>query len=511
MTTHSPAQSESNQTRARDPFHNRVRRLNAAPVREQAGYVLYWMIAARRTSFNFGLDRAIAWAHKLSRPLIVFEPLRVGYAWASDRLHRFIIDGMSDKHRKFNDIPLLYYPYIEPTKDADKGLLAALSANACIIVSDDFPCFFLPRMMAAAAAALPVCLEVVDSNGLLPMRSADHAFTAAYHYRRHLQKTFPAFAEKTPQANPLKALDLPVNKGLLDSIQKHWPSAPEDLLAGDSQALAQLPIDHSVPISPIPGGEAAARAALETFIKHRLARYKEAHNEPEIEGTSHLSPYLHFGHIGAHEIFLAVMKQEKWSLFNLGTKPNGVREGWWGVSAGAEAFLDQLVTWRELAYNQCAFSPKNYERYESLPAWAQETLAKHQRDPRPHVYSRAQLEAGLTHDPLWNAAMGQLRTEGWFHNYMRMLWGKKILEWSRTPREALGHMIAIMDRWSLDGRDPNAYAGYFWTLGRYDRPWPERPIFGTVRSMSSVSTARKFSVKNYIELYAPEPNGQMSF
>ncbi|MGA2696932.1 MAG: hypothetical protein ABSE92_12775 [Terriglobales bacterium] len=505
----SSAKSQAKLCHSEDAFQQRIRRLNTSPVREEADYVLYWMIAARRTSFNFALDRAIAWAQKLTLPLVVFEPLRVGDSWASDRLHRFVIDGMNDNIRKFSHIPVIYYPYIEPKRDAAKGLLVALAAHASVVVSDDYPCFFLPRMLAAAI--LPVCLEVVDSNGILPLRSADHAFTAAFHYRRHMQKAFPIFADKTPQANPLKTLDLPTPKGLLDAIQKRWPLASEDILAGDPQALARLPIDHSVPVSPMRGGEMAARAALAKFLKHGLANYNEAHNEPEVEGTSRLSPYLHFGHIGVHEIFSAVMKQEKWSLFKLGPKPNGAREGWWGVSAGAEAFLDQLVTWRELAFNQCAFSPKDYDRYDSLPAWAKETLAKHERDPRPHVYTRTQLENGKTHDPLWNAAMGQLRTEGWFHNYMRMLWAKKILEWSRTPREALGHMIAIMDRWSLDGRDPNAYAGYFWTLGRYDRPWPERPIYGTVRSMSSDNTARKFSVKGYIDRYAPaKESGQMS-
>lgn len=494
-----------------DRFQQRVRLLNQARPREEADYVLYWMIAARRTSFNFALDRAIAWARRLSRPLVILEALRLGYPWASDRLHRFVIDGMAAKLPLFNNIPLFYYPYVEPHNGAGKGLLAALSANACVVVSDDFPCFFLPRMLAAAASVLPVSLEAVDGNGILPMRSADHAFTAAFHYRRHMQRTLPLFADKMPDANPLPALDLPTPKGRLDAIMKRWPPASDELLSGDRKALAKLPIDHSVPVSPIVGGETAARAALTKFVKHGLNNYANAHNEPELEGTSHLSPYLHFGHIGSHEIFHAVMQQEKWSIFKVGPKANGAREGWWGVNPGAEAFLDQLITWRELAFNQCAFRPEDYDRYESLPAWAQETLAKHEQDPRPQRYSRAQLEAGQTHDPLWNAAMGQLRSEGWFHNYMRMLWGKKIVEWSRTPREALSHMIAIMDRWSLDGRDPNAYAGYFWTLGRYDRPWPERPIYGTVRSMSSDNTAKKYSVKNYIERYAPgKESGQMS-
>jgi deoxyribodipyrimidine photo-lyase len=208
-------------------------------------------------------------------------------------------------------------------------------------------------------------------------------------------------------------------------------------------------------------------------------------------------------------VFDRVMRQEGWSKRRVAGKPaSGAREGWWGASASTERFLDQLITWRELGYNMCAKRPDDYDRYESLPPWAQDTLRTHRRDRRPHVYDLATLERGATHDPLWNAAQGQLLREGWFHNYMRMLWGKKILEWSKTPQDALRRMVSIMNRWSLDGRNPNSYSGYFWTLGRYDRPWPERPIFGTVRSMSSRNTARKIGVRKYIEAFAPSSHGR---
>ena len=157
--------------------------------------------------------------------------------------------------------------------------------------------------------------------------------------------------------------------------------------------------------------------------------------------------------------------------------------------------------WRELGYNMCAKRPDDYDTYESLPEWARATLAKHASDPRPYTYDAATLENATTADPLWNAAQNQLRQDGWMHNYLRMLWGKKILEWSPTPQEALDRMTTIMNRWALDGRNPNSYSGYFWTLGRYDRPWPERPVFGTIRAMSSINTAKKISVKNFIAQY----------
>jgi deoxyribodipyrimidine photo-lyase len=227
-------------------------------------------------------------------------------------------------------------------------------------------------------------------------------------------------------------------------------------------------------------------------------------NDLDRDVTSGLSPYLHFGHIGSHEVFARVMRHEGW-LGQLPARATGAREGWWGVGAAAEAFLDQLVTWRELGFNTCAHRP-DYDQYESLPAWALTTLERHAGDPREHLYSPDELEGARTHDPLWNAAQNQLRQEGRIHNYMRMLWGKKILEWSASPREALEVLIELNNKYALDGRDPNSYSGIFWTLGRYDRPWaPERPVFGTVRFMSSANTARKLRVKGYLQRYGDAP------
>jgi deoxyribodipyrimidine photo-lyase len=197
-----------------------------------------------------------------------------------------------------------------------------------------------------------------------------------------------------------------------------------------------------------------------------------------------------------------VLKREGW-LGAVARRPSGAREGWWGVNPAAEAFLDQIVTWRELGFNMSATRPDEYDRYESLPAWARATLADHANDERTQVYELDVLEAGRTHDPLWNAAQGQLVREGRIHNYLRMLWGKKVLEWSASPQGALAALIELNNKYALDGRDPNSYSGIFWTFGRYDRPWPpERPVFGTVRYMSSANTARKMRVNGYIERYA---------
>jgi deoxyribodipyrimidine photo-lyase len=483
----------------------RVRAANQAPILPDRKYVLYWMIAARRSSWNFALDRAIGYARTLSKPLIVFEPLECDYPWASDRLHRFVTDGMADNAAAFAKSPITYFPYVEAQPGDGGGLLEALAARACVVLTDDFPCSFLPRLVASAAVRLDVRLEAVDSNGLLPLAATDRAFITAASFRRFVQKTLPEQLNVIPEAAPLARLRLETLTSIPRTITSRWPAASRRLLDGDAAAFARLPIDHGVPAVSMRGGSTSGRQALEHFVDRRLSGYAELQSEPESNQTSRLSPYLHFGHVSAHQVFDSVMGREGWSRRRVAGRPAvGAREGWWGVSASAERFLDQFVVWRELGYNMCARRPDDYDRYASLPEWARATLETHKRDRRPYRYDLETLECGATHDRLWNAAQGQLRREGWMHNYLRMLWGKKILEWSTTPQQALDRMIAIMNRWSIDGRDPNSYSGYFWTLGRYDRPWPERDIFGVVRYMSSANTARKFSVKNYIEEFAPE-------
>jgi deoxyribodipyrimidine photo-lyase len=482
---------------------SRIRTVNDEPRRPERDFVLYWMIANRRRCDNFSLQRAVELARSLDKPLVILEALRCGYRWASDRLHAFILQGMADNRRAFADAPALHYPYVEKMTDDGKGLLAALAGLACVVVTDDFPAFMLPQMVAAAGRQLDVSLEAVDSNGLLPMRATDQVFTTAHAFRRFLQKTLPAHLQAFPDADPLADADLPRLPALPEAITRRWPLAPADLLSGSRTALAALPIDHTVPPVTIRGGAESANEVLTEFLDHRLQRYPGERNQPEQEVTSGLSPYLHFGQISAHTVFRALMQREGWSTARLARKATGSREGWWGASPAAEAFLDELVTWREVGFNLCAHRG-DYDRYESLPAWAQQTLAEHATDPRPHRYTLAEFALARTHDPLWNAAQTQLVREGRIHNYLRMLWGKKILEWSASPQEALAVMIELNNTYALDGRDPNSYSGIFWVLGRYDRAWgPERPIFGKIRYMSSENTARKVRINDYLRRYRP--------
>ncbi len=489
----------------------RVRAANDRPVRGAGAFVLYWMIANRRTSWNHSLDRAVAWARELGRPLLILEALRCGYPWASARLHRFVLQGMADNAAVCARTGVAYHAYVEDRPGAGAGLLESLGGEACVVVTDDFPCFFLPRMVAAAAGRLPVLLEAVDGNGVLPLAAADHAFPTAYAFRRFLQKTLPAHLGAAPRAKPFAGAPLPRLARPPDALAR-WPAAAAALLAGDAAALAALPIDHGVAPVALAGGAVAAERQLDGFLDQRLARYGEARSLVADDCASGLSPYLHFGHLSAHAVLARVLAREDWSPERLGQRCDGKKEGWWGLSASAESFLDELVTWRELGYVFC-HRTTDYDRYESLPAWARATLDQHTADAREHRYTLAEFAAGRTHDPLWNAAQGQLRTTGRMHNYLRMLWGKKVLEWTAHPREALAVLIELNNRYALDGRNPNSYSGIFWCLGRFDRPWaPQRPVFGQIRYMSSANTARKMRVTEYIATYAPAappaPDGQ---
>ncbi|HJX26846.1 MAG TPA: deoxyribodipyrimidine photolyase, partial [Thermoanaerobaculia bacterium] len=208
----------------------RIRNLNEAPVRPDGDYVLYWMIAFRRLGWNFALERAAERARELGRPLVILEALRCGYPWASDRFHRFVLDGMADHARRLSRSRVLYYPYVEPEPGAGKGLLEALAERACAVVTDDFPTFFLPRMLRAAGERLRVGLEAIDSNGLFPVRAAERVFVTAYDFRRTLQKVLPAHLDDMPSPDPL-AEPLPKRlTALPETIRRRWPAASADLL-----------------------------------------------------------------------------------------------------------------------------------------------------------------------------------------------------------------------------------------------------------------------------------------
>jgi deoxyribodipyrimidine photo-lyase len=355
-------------------------------------------------------------------------------------------------------------------------------------------------MLSAATRQLGVRVEAIDGCGLHPLQTAERDFATAFAFRRVLQQRLPRLLAEAPVCEPLAGPRSTRPVALPDEILRRWPSAlPE--LGGHGPSLAALPLDPAVRPVATRGGSKEAGLRLQDFVRSKLDRYAEDRNRPELDASSGLSPYLHFGQVGAHEVFAAVATHEGFDPAGLGLSCRGQREGWWGLSPSAEAFLDQLVTWRELAYTTARWMP-GHETYATLPDWARRTLAAHAPDPRRPLYSLETLQAAATHDPLWNAAQRQLLQEGRIHNYLRMLWGKKILEWTPSPEQAHSTMLHLNDRYALDGRDPCSVAGVAWCMGRYDRPWgPERPIFGTVRFMSSANTARKYHLAGYLERF----------
>jgi deoxyribodipyrimidine photo-lyase len=484
----------------------RIRAVNAAPPRPDRSRVVYWMHAQRRVRWSHALERAVELAVELGRPLLVVETIACDEPWASDRHHAQVLAGMAENRRRLARRPVGYLPLVETAPGGVAGLLRALGPLAAAVVTDDVP--GQPGLAVEALGRdLDVRLEAVDAATVFPFRLSGREFLTAYLFRKQLQRHLPPWLDRRPAADPLAGVRLAPPTPLPPGLTRRWPAAEPAQLAAPGPLLATLPIDHAVAPAG-EGGSAAAEARLARFLAGPLDRYLDDRDQPDLDGTSGLSPALHHGHLAAEQVVAALLDREGWSPGRLSGKAGGGREGWWGLPPPVEAFLDQLITWRELGFGWAAFRADHRE-LSSLPAWARATLQRHAADPRPHRYHREALERAETHDPLWNAAQRQLLEQGVIHNRLRMLWGKKILEWSGDAAEALATLLALNDRWALDGRDPNSASGLLWCLGRHDRAWgPERPIFGTVRYMSSENAARRFGLEGYLSRFGPRQDGR---
>ena len=469
-------------------------------------YVVYWMISFKRIGFNFALQRAVEWANQLSQPLLILEPLILDYPMSSIRLHKFILEGMKEVDEMVESTNAYYYPFVEESAKESEGLLTEISKNASVVITDDYPTYFVPQMTAKASGEINARYELVDSNGIVPIRLSEKEYVRAHDFRRYLHKNLEDFIIETPLQNPLKFLNKKFDKSLIKKIQDQW--SPFNFQKSTiEEFLENLNIDRTVEISSIKGGYSNAIKQLNKFIDVGYHDYAKFRSDPSKEASSQLSPYFHFGQISTHEVFEKISDLESWSPETIDPQMVGRREGWWGSSDNFESFMDELITWRELGYHTCV-RRANYNQYSSLPEWAIKTLHEHSSDEREHIYTLDELTYSQTHDEIWNAAQNQLRTQGIIQNYLRMLWGKKILEWTPNPQLALSYMITLNDRYSLDGRDPNSYSGVFWILGRYDRAWgPERNIYGKIRYMTSDSTARKFNLKPYLEKWGNQALG----
>jgi deoxyribodipyrimidine photo-lyase len=473
----------------------RVRPLNQASTASGGEYVLYWMQAARRLRHNHALDYALACARELSRPLVVFEALRLDYPWASRRLHRFVLEGMRDNAGRARAAGLNYWPFAETRPGEGRGLARRLAARAALVVTDEFPCFVVPAQSQALARSSEVPVFAVDSNGIVPLARLGPAASAAAHLRPRLHREF---AEAWPHRARARPHPSDVALRPVAPPFEAWSGTDLDAF------LERLPLAGPRPVAGTVGGESAGRARLRRFLKAGLRGYAEERSTPRSPSEGHasgLSPYLHFGHLAVQEVAEAVLRTGgAFGVDHLRLDNRGRRDGFFGDDPDVGAFLDEALTWRDLGYHWHFTRGADATSLETaLPRWALQTLGAHADDRRQWVYSAAELERGATHDPLWNAAQRELVATGTIHNYLRMLWGKKVIEWSATPAAAFRTLEHLNNKYALDGRDPNSYSGIMWCFGLFDRPWtPERKVLGFVRYMSSENTARKFRLGPYL-------------
>jgi deoxyribodipyrimidine photo-lyase len=442
------------------------------PPDPEGGAVVYWMQRAQRASDNPALDVAIAAGNLLGKPVVVLFVLLNDYPSANLRHYRFMLDGLRALPRALAARRVGFALRCGPV---DEVLRFCDEVGAALLVGDENPLREPERWRARVAEGGRVPFWTVDADVIVPSVLLEKEQYSAATMRPRIHRQLEWCLRQPPRRSAREPWtdDAPSWRGVPPSS----PASEEDWFS----LLDRVSADARVPpVSEWTGGTAAARARLRLFVGRRLAGYASARDEPALDATSGLSPYLHFGQIGPREVARAVEESGA---------PQGDRA----------AFLEQFIVRRELAVNYVRFN-RNYDSLEGCERWARATLDRHRRDERPWLYSRQRLEHADTHDPLWNAAQRQVMESGWMHGYLRMYWAKKILEWSASPEEAMAAAVALNDAYQLDGRDPNGYAGIAWAVGgKHDRPWgPERPIFGTVRYMSLASTSRKFDSKAYI-------------
>lgn len=472
----------------------RRRQVNDRPIRPGGRYVLYWSQMYRRLNFNHALDFALEQAIALRRPLVVYEGLRLGYPWASARFHTFVLQGMAEQVERAREIGINYWPFVETPGNTGAGLLRQLAIDACLIVTDDYPAFIAPRQTAALALRSQAAVVAVDGNSVVPLKLLGPAISAAAHLRPRIHRNFSEAWAHRAVAEPV------FPKEVRAEVAPPFPLwRPDDV----ERFVNELPIDHSVSALPgEPGGTRAGGRRLRQFIDSRLSGYAERRSPPTAPDQGHaseLSGYLHFGQIGIEQVVDAVLKAAG------GTTPNeamrGKREGFYCDDPDANSFLDEAITWRDVGFQWHYHRAADATQLSTaLPEWAKATLNKHRQDRREYLYTPEQWESAATHDPLWNAAQTELVHTGRIQNYLRMLWGKKVIEWSETPEEAYRTLEHLNNKYAIDGRDPNSYTGILWCFGLFDRPWaPERKVLGTIRYMSSANTAKKFKIQGYLD------------
>jgi deoxyribodipyrimidine photo-lyase len=443
----------------------RIQSLNEAPEREGARYVLYWMQQAQRASSNHALELALERAAALNLPLVVGFGLMDDYPEANRRHYAFMLEGLAEAAAALQQRGIRFVM----RHGAPDRVAIGLAKDAALVVCDRG---YLRHQTAwRRAVAEEACCRVlqVESDVVVPVETAsDKAEFGARTIRPKIERHRDAFLEPLDEHPTAKsALDLDIDS---------------DFDAGDPEGtLQRLKLDASVDrVTRFKGGASEARARLERFVDEKLDGYAKGRNEPVARQCSELSPYLHFGQISPLDIALAAK-----AATGIGKEDRG-------------SFLEELIVRRELAMNFVTFTA-DCDRFAMLPEWARKTMHEHKDDRREHVYDADTLAEGRTHDPYWNAAMREMRVTGYMHNYMRMYWGKKIIEWTTDHETAFATTLALNNRWFLDGRDPASYANVGWLYGLHDRAWTERPVFGKLRYMNARGLERKFDIAAYVE------------
>jgi deoxyribodipyrimidine photo-lyase len=439
------------------------------------------------------------------------EPLGLDFPWTASRHHAFILQGMADNQARARSRPVFYLPFVERAFGQGRGLLAALADHAAVVVTDDHPGFRFPALLEAGARQVRGRFEAIDGVGLFPQMVFERTYPSAYAFRRHVQNHFAEWVGRMPTEDPLRFLPDHPQPAALDRILRRWPMAAAELKNPSLLALG-LPINQDVgPVPGMRGGHVAAWERMERFFLAGLPNYGEDRRHPDLEGQSGLSPWIHHGHIGTQAMVKTLLDKFGWSPDRIQSKKSkGQRHGFFDLPDDVELFLDQLLTWRELGHLTTRRDPAA-GTWAGLPQWARTTLEEHAPDPRPALYSLDVLAHGQTDDPLWNAAARELRENGTLHNSLRMLWGKRVLEWTPTPQVAFETLVELNNRYALDGRDPNSDSGIGWVFGLYDRPFFERPVFGKVRCMTSRSTGKKLKLRAYLSRWGtPDDQGALS-
>jgi deoxyribodipyrimidine photo-lyase len=441
----------------------RIQRLNDQHV--QAGrYVLYWMQAAQRAEHNPALEHAVRQANALDLPLVVGFGLMGDYPEANRRHYTFMLEGLADVEQALAQRRIkLIVQHGRPDQVA-----LALAKDAAMVVADRGYLRHQKQWREQVAIHAPCAVDQVEGEVVVPVEVAsDKAEFAARTLRpkihRHMNRYMVELRPTPPKHN---SLGLKLKSEPIDDTEK---------------ALAKLNLDNTVPAVAIyKGGPRQAKRLLRAFIDKHLGQYKTNRNRPETDDVSHMSKYLHFGHISPVQLALKVRHAKA------------------GAKDDRSAFIEELLVRRELACNFVHFTA-NYDQYKALPPWARQTLDQHRDDTRPMRYSLAQLEQAKTDDPYWNAAMREMVYTGYMHNHMRMYWGKKLLEWSSTPENGFETTLHLNNKYFIDGRDPNSFANVGWVFGLHDRPWQEREVFGKVRYMNANGLRRKCDIEGYIK------------